>query len=128
MEIEFVEPKLLMLSILTEQEDLEDHFNLKFTPSFSADDRKTFFVKFDVELTFSVGVVLTLKYGGLFKTKKEITEEFRKGSFVKVNAPAITFPYLRSFITTVSVNAGLEPIILPTVNFQDLAASAIEET
>jgi preprotein translocase subunit SecB len=53
----------------------------------------------------------------IFKTQNPIDEDFRTSSFVKINAPAIAFPFLRSFITTITVNAGYNAIILPSVNF-----------
>jgi len=127
MEIEFVESKLLSVSFLTEQEGLEDNFNLKYTPAFAVDDKHKFVVKFDVKLTSENGVAITMEYAGLFQTTDEITEEFKEGTFASVNAPAITFPYLRSFVTTFTVNAGLDPVILPTINFQALVEKATEE-
>ena len=126
MEIEFVESKVLSLSFLTEQKDLEDNLNLQYALAFAVDDKNKFVVKFDVKLTFESGAAISLEYAGLFETNVEMTEEFKQGHFVSVNAPAITFPYLRSFITTFTANAGLEPVILPTVNFQAIAAKAAE--
>ena len=123
MDISFVESKLLSLSFQTEQEGLKDNFNLKYTSGFTEDNDKQFIVKFDVNLTSDEGVSISLEYIGLFETEEKITEEFRVGKFVTINAPAITFPYLRSFITTFTVNAGLPPVILPTINFQALAAA-----
>jgi preprotein translocase subunit SecB len=127
MDIKFIESKLLSLSFLTEQDGLEDNFNLKYTSAFSADESKKFIVKFDVNLTSDNGVSISLEYMGLFETEVEITEEFQQGKFVTINAPAIIFPYLRSFVTTFTVNAGLNPVILPTINFQALADAAAKE-
>jgi len=127
MEIDFIGSKLVSLSFLTEQENLEDKFNLKFTSVFSEDEPNKFIVRFDVDLT-SGGASLSLEYTGLFETKDEITDEFRKSHFITANAPAIVFPYLRSFITTFTVNAGLPPIILPTINFQALTDKKNQKT
>lgn len=127
MDITFIESKLLSLSFLTEQENLEDNFNLKFTSAFSEDEAKKFVVKFDVVLTSDNGVSISLEYVGLFETEVEITKEFQQGKFVTINAPEIIFPYLRSFITTFTVNAGLAPVILPTINFQALADTKAKE-
>jgi preprotein translocase subunit SecB len=52
-----------------------------------------------------------------FLTDEDIDDKFIDSSFVKINAPAIVFPYIRSFITNLSVNSGYNPIILPTLNF-----------
>ncbi|MGL4852250.1 MAG: protein-export chaperone SecB [Phocaeicola sp.] len=39
--------------------------------------------------------------------------------FGKVNGAAILFPYIREHITTLTLKAGIPPIILPPVNFQN---------
>ena len=38
-----------------------------------------------------------------------------------VNAPAIAFPYLRAYISTLTTQSGISPIILPTLNLSGLA-------
>lgn len=48
---------------------------------------------------------------------EKITDEFKLSSFPKVNAPAIAFPYLRAFISNLTLQSGLEPVILPSINF-----------
>lgn len=45
-----------------------------------------------------------------------------------MNAPAIIFPYLRSYITTLTVLSGIDPIILPTLNLSALGKSLEENT
>ena len=41
--------------------------------------------------------------------------------FVEINAPAIIFPFIREHLSTVSLKAGITPILLPPVNFVELA-------
>jgi len=41
--------------------------------------------------------------------------------FFTINAPAIIFPYIRSFISSLSVQSGHKPILLPTLNLSGLA-------
>ncbi len=38
-------------------------------------------------------------------------------SFINVNAPAIAYPYLRAFVSNLVMQAGMNPIIMPPVNF-----------
>lgn len=38
-------------------------------------------------------------------------------SFINVNAPAIAYPYLRAFVSNLVLQAGMNPIIMPPVNF-----------
>ncbi|MBZ7675074.1 preprotein translocase subunit SecB, partial [Klebsiella grimontii] len=37
------------------------------------------------------------------------------------NAPAIAYPYVRAFVATLLLNAGLESVSLPAVNFVEHA-------
>lgn len=41
-------------------------------------------------------------------------------SFFFVNAPALLFPYLRAYISTITNLSGFEPINLPTLNMTSL--------
>lgn len=43
---------------------------------------------------------------GQFELSKDILEHHRKDMFVSINAPAIMFPYVRAFITTLTSNVG----------------------
>lgn len=52
-----------------------------------------------------------------FLINQKITDEFKSSMFVNVNAPAIAFPYLRAYISNITMNSGYDPIILPSFNF-----------
>lgn len=52
---------------------------------------------------------------------EELTEEFKNSSFPIINAPAIAFPYLRAFVSNLTLQAGTLPVILPSINFVELA-------
>jgi preprotein translocase subunit SecB len=45
-----------------------------------------------------------------------------------MNAPAIIFPYLRSYITTLTVLSGIDPVILPTLNLSALGKELEQNT
>lgn len=40
--------------------------------------------------------------------------------FLYVNAPAIIFPYLRETISSMTLRAGIKPLIIPTFNFKEM--------
>lgn len=40
------------------------------------------------------------------------------GSFMCINAPAILFPYIRSYVSNLTALSGTAPIILPTLNME----------
>ena len=52
---------------------------------------------------------------GFFEFDKELNDT-EKSSFFNINAPAILFPYIRAYITTLTSLSGITPIILPTIN------------
>lgn len=56
---------------------------------------------------------------GTFELKSDVDENLKK-IFVNQNAPAIMFPYIRSFITTLTSNLGnvTSPLIIPTQFFK----------
>ena len=54
---------------------------------------------------------------GYFCCDIEISKGFLETSFASINAPAILFPFIRAYVSTITINAGLNPIILPTINF-----------
>ncbi|SMO77679.1 preprotein translocase subunit SecB [Saccharicrinis carchari] len=52
------------------------------------------------------------------------------GNFFYVNAPALLFPYIRAYISTLTNLSGFEPINLPTLNMtglgEDLKNNTVE--
>jgi len=78
---------------------------------------KFFKITFKVSVKSEAALNLALEHDSFFEAKEIITEEFKQSSFTTQNAPAIAFPYVRSFISLLTLNAGLPPLMLPTYNF-----------
>lgn len=49
-------------------------------------------------------------------------------SYFYANSIAILFPYVRAFLSTVTLQANIQPVILPTYNLSSLKDSLIENT
>lgn len=106
-----------------------DGFGLNFGCAFSEQSNDTFQVFFELSIDICAADSVTsesthtleLRYIATFDLDEEMTEEFRSGLFPKVNAPAIAYPFMRSFLSNTLLNAGFEPIMLPSVNFQAIA-------
>ncbi|MEZ0607675.1 protein-export chaperone SecB [Fibrella sp. WM1] len=47
--------------------------------------------------------------------------EPQSSKFLTENAPAIVFPYIRAYISTLTTQAGIDPIVLPTMNLSGMA-------
>lgn len=102
-------------------ENKVDDFN--FEPIFDEQDKHLFSIIFHMKMYIDCEVELEFDYKADFKNSEEITNDFRASHFVKVNAPAIAYPFLRSFVANILLQSGYDPIILPAVNFVKLSSS-----
>lgn len=96
----------------------ENVLNLDHRTVLVNENKKLFIVEFQAHIfngtnTFTLDVL----FRALFESSVEVDDQFLKSNFVTLNAPAIAFPFLRSFITTLTANAGFNPLILPAINF-----------
>ena len=84
--------------------------------------KKNFAISFQVKskLNTDETVELFVDFWAFFESDSELDDKFINGHFTQVNAPAIAFPYLRSFVTNILVSAGYPAVYLPTVNFVEL--------
>lgn len=47
--------------------------------------------------------------------------------FIGINSPALLFPYVRSYIATLTTNAGIKPVTLPTLNLSKIGKSLADD-
>jgi len=59
-----------------------------------------------------------------FEASEKINENFANSPFARINAPAIAFPYVRTFISNFTLNSGYNPIMLPSFNFVEMTKEA----
>jgi preprotein translocase subunit SecB len=106
----------------TNNVELEQQFNLQLQ-DFVFNDSPTHFAKvFLIDLVTASGdnsetIHFTVEYHTVFECSSSIDTKFLETEFAKISAPAIGFPYVRAFMSTLSIQAGLPPIILPSINF-----------
>jgi len=62
---------------------------------------------------------INFKALGIFEFKEESNKE-NLTNFFYTNAPAIIFPYIRAYISSVSALSGLKAINLPVLNLSSL--------
>lgn len=121
----FIE-ELILNKISTSEKHSEKKFSLDYYVSYFETEPKLFSVVFDVSVLHPQQYELKAKYVANFRTDDNIDAQFKQSSFPIVNAPAIAFPFLRALISTLTINAGLEPIILPSINFINFNKSKSE--
>lgn len=104
--------------------DITNELNtiLEITNKVSEFNSKEFTVKFTVELKNLTGTFkLILKATTQFTSSEKLNDSFENSPFLKINAPAIAFPYIRTFISNFTLNTGYNPIVLPSFNFVEIS-------
>ncbi|MEZ8657737.1 protein-export chaperone SecB [Vibrio cyclitrophicus] len=110
----------------------QDGFGLDFGCAFKSEASNTFkvFFKTSVDVCSTGSEIpthkLNVEYSAFFELDEDVNQEFMDSMFPKVNAPAIAYPYLRAFISTILLNAGYDPVILPSINFQAIANKSLQ--
>lgn len=112
--------KDLTFTIIENSSREENGFTLETANIFFDNNKDEFAVIIKVNIS---DVIFDLKIESFFtfKLDEEITEDFKLSDFPKINAPAIAFPYLRAYISNLTLQSGVEPVILPSINFVKLA-------
>lgn len=59
---------------------------------------------------------IQMEMRGFFEFDSDLSPR-DKALFFTASAPAIMFPYLRAHISTLTAISGIEPLVLPTINF-----------
>ena len=101
---------------ITEEDQLGTSVNIRKEPIFKEGIDNEYFILFKGVFENEI-FDLEIEFVAIFGTSEAIDDNFKKSTFVKINSPAIAFPYLRSFVSTLTLNAGLPPLILPAYNF-----------
>lgn len=114
------EVKSLSLETINDNREKKQTFRFSCGNGLSESDEKEFFVGFRVALS-DPKFTLRMEMHFSFETDERLTEEFSNSPFLKINAPAIAFPYLRSFISTLTMQSGFGAVVLPSVNFVKIA-------
>ena len=127
MKIQLKNTRVESLNLISNDEITKDEFSLGMANGSSDKELKFFVVKFDIEVKSEHGYELQLGYVAEFETDEDVSTEFKNSQFPIVNAPAIAYPYLRSFVSLLTLNSGYETLVLPTVNFQAMAQQAEAE-
>jgi len=135
-----VQPKLMFHGVdfinikfdTNQQYDNEAGIDLNIDPKVFYPENETNFFKIFMEVSIHCEKFFDLNLVGIgnFEFDKEFENLELKKTFVNTNAPAIMFPYIRSFITTLTTNLGnvTGAIVIPTQFFQgDLPEFLIDE-
>ncbi len=107
---------------ISQEKQEEVDYELTYKILFNKTNKKKFLIRFDLKLN-SLEVkerIQNVVMTAFFESEKELDEEAKNSDFIQLNSPAIAFPYLRSFVTTLTTLAGYIPVTLPTINLSRL--------
>lgn len=92
-----------------------DELTVNFEPSGIIDNKSNIFIlNFNIHVfDESKNVNIEVEFVGEFSFVKK-DENFE--NFLYINAPALIFPYVRSYLTALTALSGVQPITLPTMN------------
>lgn len=110
---------------INEPSTISENLEIKFKRS-SGINEKEYKYKLDLEVTIedeNKSLFIEVICNGFFEFDKDITDEERS-IFFNTSAPAILFPYLRAYISTLTTLSGIQPVTLPTIN---LSSGAIQQ-
>ncbi|MGP8290360.1 protein-export chaperone SecB [Vreelandella zhanjiangensis] len=128
MKIQLVNTIVKQLSLSEDETAEEDDISFSILNGFTEEESYSFSVLFDLALTSEQGYKIVVSYEANFSTDEVVNANFKESGFPKINAPAIAYPYLRSFVSLVTLNSGYEPLILPTINFQAMVNTPIDDS
>jgi len=96
--------------------NFKDTINIEITNSGAPDDfQVTLHLNYIAGIGDAKEISADIKMVGVFTLPENSVLPHEQ--FINVNAPAILFPFVREHLASLSVKAGLNPIILQPVNF-----------
>lgn len=77
---------------------------------------KVFFITTEIPFEHE-SLEIYIEFHTVFECSNKIDSAFLQSDFAKISAPAIGFPFVRSFVSTITLQGGYPPVILPSINF-----------
>lgn len=88
-------------------------FNIEYSVNSQDDSKIRVIIDTSVQSKDN-GIVLTLETVGLFRIEKTDKENYEQ--LIKANTVAIMFPYIRSQVSLLTTQPGIQPIMIPAMN------------
>lgn len=108
--------------------NISDNLDIKFKRSSGVNEIDNKY-KLDIDIIIqdeNNNLIVEATCNGFFEFDKNITDK-EKNVFFNTSAPAILFPYIRAYISTLTTLSGMRPIILPTINLTQGAVNDKEK-
>lgn len=121
----FVEYKIHKSTLILSDTEISRKMHFEINPSGEFVDEDKFILSLDVHVNdenhyFDV----ELEMRGTFMYKATDLERLIK--FISINAPAIMFPYIRAYVSTLTSLSGIPTIMMPTINMEPVGKQLLE--
>jgi preprotein translocase subunit SecB len=116
-------------SIEKKEGDVSDEFKISFSPNgiiYKSDSCFRLILGVHIEDVNRV-IVIDVEAIADYYFDKEVDIALLENYFY-INAPALLFPYIRAYISTLTNLSGYKPVNLPTLNLQRLGKELKERT
>ena len=112
-----------------EGQEISEKINIGFNPRAQIKrSENTFRILLGVEVKDEAGAFkANIEAIGFYKFADTIDRDTLNNLFY-VNAPAILFPYIRAYVSTLTNLSGLETITLPTINMSSIGGALEKQT
>lgn len=121
--------KIIDSHIKQNHEDIARDLKLSFSPKGEINKtQSTFLLTLETKIeddnnAFTANIIARATY----TFDKDASPE-HIDNFFYINAPAILFPYIRAYISTLTTMSGIKPVTLPTLNLTSLGKDLKENT
>lgn len=125
----FIGYQILKSSIeISDPRNVSDSLNINFRKSSGVNHSEN---KYKLDLNIAIdddnkALLIDVLCHGFFEFDRDISAE-DQNTFFNTSAPAILFPYIRAYITTLTSLSGIKPLILPTINLTQGAVNDKEK-
>lgn len=121
--------KIIESHIKQNHENIAHDLKLSFSPKGEIDKTQSIFLLTletkieDDNNAFSANIIAKATY-----TFDKDADPAHIDNFFYINAPAILFPYIRAYISTLTTLSGTKPVTLPTLNLSSLGKDLKDNT
>ena len=126
--INVIDFQLTKIGLKGSESQNNGEFHVNFDKIYG-EDLKSFEIKFNIKILDDEECFnLKMSVSAFFDTDEDIDDEFKNSSFPNVNAPAIAYPFLRAQVSQLTLISGINPVMLPTINFTNFLKTPKSET
>ncbi|CAB5566685.1 hypothetical protein AB7V66_20540 [Providencia rettgeri] len=122
MEIKLTKKKvdnLTMRSILPDETEQDQQFHIKIgcTVYGNANNKNIVRIRYPVIVSVKDKATLSMDYDFYFTLSEELTEDFNTSIVTRQTAPALAYPYIKSYVENFLSISGYGDIDLPFLDF-----------